>query len=430
MITRRGWTLAGSTLLLVVLGRILGITELYGLAVAAVVFVVAARVHVARGPGEIAVSSQVTPPVVHVGDIARLELVVENRGRSRSRRVQLRDLPYRGRQEPIPLGEVEVPPLPAGESAKILVELLTGTRGAFELAGMAVAVEDPLGLACRGVPIGGEARLLVLPRIEQLEDLAPFSGFSNRDETSRSTAARLGSGLSSFRRYAEGDDLRLVHWKTTARVGELMVREGGDPEAPESHSVTVVLDCRRSVHTAETFETAVSTAASILDAAASAGAALRLLTTAGIDTGLGTDAAHLEAALVELAVADMKNPSGNRSLKVAGDRNEGPGLVVTITTPRCGERDLEMMLSSRRSPGVVLVLVGGNDPQRDGDGAVQLVNLPAGGSVRAAWSASFGMPADLDIGTVGTGTLGTGTLVTGTLGTGTLVIASPTRADR
>ena len=395
MITRRGWMLAGSTLLLVLLGRILGIAELFGLAVAAAVFVVAARIVVARGPGEIVVSIQVSPPVAHVGEIARLELQVENRGKRRSRRVQLRDVPYRGREEPIPLGEIAVPPLGPGESAKVVVDLATGSRGAFELAGLGVTVEDPLGLACRGVPIGGEARLLVLPRIEPLDDLAPFSGFSDRDETSRSTATRLGSGLSSFRHYADGDDLRLVHWKTTARVGELMVREGGDPEAPESHAVTVVLDCRRSVHSAETFETAVSAAASILEAAAGAGAGMRLVTSAGVDTGVGTDAAHLEAALVELAVADVKSAAINRALQVASDRYDADGLLVTITTERCSDRDLDMMLPGRRGPELVLVLVGVDRAKPRSDRSVQVVDVLAGASVRAAWAAIFGAPADL-----------------------------------
>jgi uncharacterized protein (DUF58 family) len=392
MVTRRGWLLVAAAVALVVCGRILGIAELFGLAVGAVVVVVVARVHVARGAGELAVTSRVSPSIAYIGEAARLELLVENRGRRPSRAVLLRPRPYRGSQTPIETGEVAVPPLLPGEEARIVLALPTTRRGAFELSGLSVDLEDPLGVAARRATAPCEARLVVLPVLEQLEDVAPFASFAGRDEALRSTASRLASGLSSFRTYSEGDDLRLVHWKTTARIGELMVREGGDPEAPESLSVTVVLDCRRSPHTPATFETAVSAAASVLDTCAAIGAAVRLVTTGGTDTGFGAEDEHLESALVQLAIADTRSDTMSRALDVAGSEDTGSGLLVAVTTERALPRDVDSLLLARRARTPVLVLVSNGEQEPRVEETAECVRIPAGGSVRTAWIDAFGRP--------------------------------------
>jgi hypothetical protein len=153
----------------------------------------------------------------------------------------------------------------------------------------------------------------------------------------------------------------------------------------------VVLDCRRPLHTAATFETAVSAAASVLDTAAVTGAAFRLATTAGVDTGIGTDAVHLESSLVELAVASTRQASVNRSLHTAMDRHDTGGMLVMVTTTRCGERDIDAMLSARRPAGLVLVLVGEGPTNVAGGQWLRIVRMAAGGSVRAAWAASLGV---------------------------------------
>lgn len=399
MVTRRGWLLLGAAVALLICGRILGIAELFGLAVAAAAVVVVARLHVGRGAGEVAVTARVSPSVAYVGESARLELQVENRGRRSSRGLLLRPLAYRGAQTPIDTGEIAVPTLLPGESARIVLALPTTHRGAYELSGLSVELEDPLGVAARRAAAPCQARLVVLPVLEQLEDLTPFSAFAGRDEALRSTAARLGSGLSSFRQYAEGDDLRLVHWKTTARIGELMVREGGDPEAPESLSVTVVLDCRRSVHTADTFETAVSTAASVLDTCSAIGAAVCLVTTGGTDTGFGTDDQHLEAALVELAIAEARTDTMSRGifLGAAADEELGAGLLVAVTTTRSQPSEVDALLHVRRARTPVLALVGPAGELEKVEDSTGCVRIPANGSVRAAWLAAYGRP-DVDAG--------------------------------
>lgn len=81
-----------------------------------------------------------------------------------------------------------------------------------------------------------------------------------------------------------GDDLRRVHWKSTARTGELMVRR---EEQPWESRATVVLDTRAAGHRGDgptaSFEWAVSAAASIAVHLRQAGYKLRLVTGSGAD---------------------------------------------------------------------------------------------------------------------------------------------------
>jgi uncharacterized protein (DUF58 family) len=86
------------------------------------------------------------------------------------------------------------------------------------------------------------------------------------------------------REYRHGDDLRRVHWRSTARVGELMVRR---EEQPWESRATVVLDTRRAGHRGEgptsSFEWAVSAAASIALHLRRSGYKVRLVTGGGVD---------------------------------------------------------------------------------------------------------------------------------------------------
>jgi uncharacterized protein (DUF58 family) len=394
MVTLRGWMVVGGSFAAIIAGRILGIAELYGLAMAGVVLVVLARIYVSRGPGELTVWTKASPQVARLGEAARLDVRVHNVGQRRSRGALLRDLPYRGQREPIRVGEINVSPIEAAESARILLELPTVRRGAFELPDIGLAFEDPLGLACRMRGTGAEARLVVLPLIEQLPELAPSGDMTDREEANRSAAVRLRTGLSSFRLYEQGDDLRRVHWKTSARVGELMVREGGDPESPESRSVTVVLDCRRSVHTSATFETAVSAAASVIETASSYGSAIRLITTAGVDTDIVLDDADVEAALTELAVAAVKDSYGGVVAHIGSGRIESRGIVVAITTPRCSAEDAARLCPTRRGSDDVVIVV--DEPGLGGAGVLtqaSTVKVSAGGSVAVAWKRTLATTA-------------------------------------
>ncbi|MFN8017902.1 MAG: DUF58 domain-containing protein [Acidimicrobiales bacterium] len=129
-----------------------------------------------------------------------------------------------------------------------------------------------------------------------------------------------------------GDDLRRVHWPSTARVDDLVVRGAEDHHRRRA---TVVLDCRRSAMDPEAFELAVSRAAGLVHAVAVAGDLVRLMATDGLDTGM-VDARRNEVLLLEhLAVVAQHEGAGD----LPGDlpspgaahrgRHDAPPVVLT-----------------------------------------------------------------------------------------------------
>jgi uncharacterized protein (DUF58 family) len=93
-----------------------------------------------------------------------------------------------------------------------------------------------------------------------------------------------GSDDAATREYRYGDDLRKVHWRSTARVGELMVRR---EEQPFQSRATLLLDCRGQAHRGDgpgsSFEWAVSAMASISVSLARTGFGVRMLADSGLD---------------------------------------------------------------------------------------------------------------------------------------------------
>jgi uncharacterized protein (DUF58 family) len=132
-----------------------------------------------------------------------------------------------------------------------------------------------------------------------------------------------GDEFHSLRPYVIGDDLRRVHWPSTARRDELTVRQD---ERHQQGRTTVLLDVRRAVHTEATFERAVSATASLLVAAEVRGDEIRLVTTEGTDSGYGAGASVL-AAMLEFLAAVATTERGEEV------RVDHPGTLVVVTTP-------------------------------------------------------------------------------------------------
>ena len=351
--------------------------------------VVGARLYVLRGPGLLFVTARATPMAAHVGDGAQLEVVVLNKGVTKSPSVILRpSRPRRAAPDLIRIADIAVPQLEPGVSARLTVALDTSHRGVFELSGLDAFLEDPVGLASHRSTVGGPARITVFPRIEPLDDLVPFAGFNPRYELTRSTVTRLSSGLATVRNYADGDDLRLVHWKTTARVGELMVREGGDPESPESRSTTVVLDTRQKVHSEASFEPAVEVATSVLGSGFAVGSTARLVTTGGIDVRAANDPWRFEELLYELATVHPGRETNVLSAVQLVEGDEAPGVLVVVTANQLDE-GLEDVLAVHPVGHAILVFTGSSPVLPRGLSGLVVVCVPPGSALRPAWATTL-----------------------------------------
>lgn len=210
-------------------------------------------------------------------------------------------------------------------------------RGRYSLGPMSIRLADPFGLCELHRSFTARDTLVVTPPIHPLPALALSGEWAGSGESRSRSIASAGEDDAGTREYRQGDDLRRIHWRSTAKVGQLMVRR---EEQPWQARCTLLLDSRRLAHAGEgpqsSFEWAVSAAASIGVHLVRHGYFVRLLTDTGANvasaahdaSGVGSD---FEGALLDaLAVVE---PSGNVDLRDAGAalrRGGGDGLVVTI----------------------------------------------------------------------------------------------------
>ena len=156
------------------------------------------------------------------------------------------------------LGVRETPVHTHGATSYVLEGLGRG-RYAFEEA--TAVIEDPFGFDRVELELSAPGALLVYPRLVELERLFSETGASARDGRRLLLRRPSGFDLHSVREYQQGESLRMVHWRSTARRGRLMVKELEDAPRDE---VAVLLDGDARATGGESFEIAVRAAGSIL----------------------------------------------------------------------------------------------------------------------------------------------------------------------
>ena len=159
------------------------------------------------------------------------------------------------------LGERRIPLRRQGRVLRGRYVLRSMPRGRYALDDASAVVEDPFGLEQGSVPLPEQGALLVLPRIVELDLL--FSESGPRAHDGRRLLLRRPSGFDvhSVREYEEGESLRKVHWKTTARRGQLMVKELQDEPRDE---VAILLDADARSVAGDSFDAQVRAAGSLL----------------------------------------------------------------------------------------------------------------------------------------------------------------------
>ena len=293
-LTPRGRGVLAAAAGLLVAAKLFGSGELAGLAAAAVAAVAVAALLVRRAPMTYRAERWLAPTRVGLGEAAHARLRFTNVGRAATCPAVAIDgarvgATGRSGAEPGCL----VPALPPGAMAEARYDLPTGCRGARPVGPLAVGVTDPFGLVKRRVELAGTAQLVVHPRIHPV--LALPGSPTREARHGRTTPARSARGDDFFalREYEVGDDLRRVHWRSTARLGELMLRQD---ELRFGEVATVLLDTRAAAHQGDSFERALEVAASIASALVEDGRRLRFLTTGGFDVELDGARAALPGA--------------------------------------------------------------------------------------------------------------------------------------
>jgi uncharacterized protein (DUF58 family) len=361
-LTPRGRAFVAAGILCLAAGVALDQRDLVRVGILVLALPTTAAIFLTRARYRIAAQRHLDRSRAPVGSVLRIELEVRNAGRMPS--------PLLLAQDALPpeLGAAEgegarfvLPRIAAGANTTVSYGVRPGRRGRYTIGPLSVRLADPFGFCQVVRTFATTARISVLPSITPLR-IGRLGGQWGLGGESRQRGIMTGDEQDvTTRPYRPGDDRRRVHWRTTARTGELSVRRD---EQPWQSRGTVLLDTRKSAHSSggrsESFEFAVSAAASISAAMINGGYGVRLVDDLGAVLA-ESQSTSMEAGFgVMDALANVDRRPNATLLPLAtrlGGEGGDPDSIIAVlgaTTPN----DLAAMIrASSRSTRCVCILV-------------------------------------------------------------------------
>lgn len=299
----------------------------------------------------------------------RLERAIEpprvEKGRPAIALIQVRNMGRRSMLGPVieqRLGQqvirARLPRLRRGEQGLRTYRLPTDRRGTYEVGPVEVARADPFGLCRTVLRLGRPQQISVHPRLLHLRALP--TGASRNVEGPSSDSSPQGSvTFHRLREYVVGDDLRTVHWPSTARVGQLVVRHNVDTAQPYT---VVLFDLDPDHYSAEMFEEAVDATASIVASLAAGKAPVQLRTTGG--DRLGGPAYRDPTAIVDYLTGVEPSGSGGLDAQLVLLRRDRGGTALILVTGRLSGGTVPAIAPLRRRFDRVIVVSLVDSPSR------------------------------------------------------------------
>ncbi|TCC58262.1 DUF58 domain-containing protein [Kribbella pittospori] len=342
-LTGRGIAVLVGSIAVYLLGEFAGYAVFRALAGIGLGALIAATVLTVRQP-QVTVQRVLSPDRVERGRPALATLRVRNEGTRWQASFAAQDSAGDERQE------VRIRRLGPGSEATYRYELPTSRRGKIAVGPLTLERRDPLGLARNSKATGEVATLWVHPKRHPTKTVVAGRPRHHHIGRTADDSLRGSADLRDVRPYVIGDEVRHLHWKATARTGQLMVRDYADPDQPR---LTVLLDTRREPLSSATFEEATEVAASILFAASTAGHRCRLVTTAGADHAAPGGATASRLFLDELCVVDQHDDKGGLLPPALTTGTSAGGAIVVVTGARGSASELAPLLTRYSSVTVL-----------------------------------------------------------------------------
>lgn len=245
-LTRRGWAFLIVAAVLVITSYGTGIPQLLYLGVfaAALVLLCVVTVRVLRPRVEVA--RTFNPRVIQAGEPTEVSVQVRNLRGSRTPRVEWSDLlpwaPYESEPGILPRLAARAPRYAnAGNARTVSYDLRPPRRGVFAVGPIALRFGDPFGLVASEQAEGETEQLTVTPEVVPLGEagLAVPAGDGEARIVQRRSVGDADDTIT--REYRRGDALRRVHWRASARKGDLMVRQEEQRSFPEARIIVDTL---------------------------------------------------------------------------------------------------------------------------------------------------------------------------------------------
>ncbi|MFE9121072.1 DUF58 domain-containing protein [Streptomyces sp. NPDC007172] len=331
-LTTRGRSFLAAGVAAAICAFVLGQEDLLRVGLLLAVLPLVCTVVLYRTRYRVAGSRRLDPGRVPAGSEARVHLRIDNVSRLHTGLLMLQDrVPYvLGPRPRFVLDRVE-----AGGRREVSYRVRSDLRGRYPLGPLQLRLTDPFGMCELTRAFSAYDTLTVIPRTEPLPPVRLSGEAAGYGDGRHRSLALAGEDDVIPRGYRHGDDLRRVHWRSTARYGELMVRR---EEQPQRARCTVLLDTRDLAYAGagpdSAFEWAVSGAASALTHMLERGFSVRLLTDTGSSVpgegaggfaGSTQDSSDSAGLMMDtLAVVDHSDGGGlSRAHDVLRGGNEG-----------------------------------------------------------------------------------------------------------
>jgi uncharacterized protein (DUF58 family) len=340
-------------------------------------------------------SRQLDPVRVQAGATSRVVLEVANVSSTRCGLVLAEE------QVPYVLGSrprFVLPGLEPGERRAVSYPVRSDVRGRFPIGPLTLTMTDPFGMGEHRRAFSVRDELVVVPAIVPLPQIGLRGDWNGSGDTRPRAFAAAGEDDVTTREYRYGDDLRRVHWRSTARRGELMVRR---EEQPWQSRATLLLDRRRSAHRGDgatsTFEWVVSAIASVAVHLSGRGYTLRMVDGSPSDrtTGVpwsegrsGLRATDAAGAVLDVLAAVVPGGSIELSRAVAGAGHGTAGGLFVAALGQLRPGDATLLNAVHQpgtyclalvAPGVQSIPGAPSQARPDGDHEVELDRLRAAG---------------------------------------------------
>jgi uncharacterized protein (DUF58 family) len=232
-------------------------------------------------------------------------------------------------------------------------------RGHFRIEPLLIRTGDPFGFFEASATVGHGVTMVVYPRIDRLPHWRLPAANLEGSHASPVRTHQTTPLATTVRPYAPGDGFNRIHWKTTARHGELQVKEF---ELEQTADVWIFVDLDRSVQTGRgdesTLEAAVRVAASVADRSILENRAVGLTVNGHRTTVLSPDRGgrqHLKIMQL-LAAVEADGTTALAETLISTLPRLRRGMTAVIVTPSQA-RDWVRPLSTLRPRGIGCVVV-------------------------------------------------------------------------
>jgi uncharacterized protein (DUF58 family) len=357
LLTLRGKTFVVVGGILLVGGILMGQRDVLWFGLFLFLLPLVAVVVVARSRLRLTCERRISPPEAVVGERLSGELIVTKSGQLPTGLLQFEDDVPRGLGRPPRFTVHRF----AGEWRREITYPMAGLmRGRFRTGPLTVRATDPFHLVKLDRRFSATSEVQITPRVVPLPMMRTASGGGSTGDTMPQKAGVIGADDVLVREYHSGDDVRRIHWRTTARRGELFVRreeQAWDPTA------TVILDSRTSAHAGRgrgsSFEWAVSAAASIALHFVDAGFRVDLYDAGGamVSGERGAQATVTRQQIIDAMTDVQLSPRSTLTRTVEHASLTQRGQLMVCILGRMSPGDAEVILGAQRNRAGVFAFV-------------------------------------------------------------------------